>query len=67
MWKGKTEAALKMLLKDCEDGVLKIDDNMLAEWKSKHPPAAEVKQDSLLFGPINGLSHCYFHEIDKSW
>ena len=56
-----------MLFKDCEDGVLKIDDNMLAEWKSKHPPAAEVKQDSLLFGPINGLSHCYFHEIDKSW
>ena len=65
MWKGKTEAALKMLSKDCEDGVLKIDDNILTELKSKHPPAAEVKEDSLLFGSINGLSHCYFHEIEK--
>ena len=37
----------------------------MTELKSKHPPAAEVKQDSLLFGPINELSHCYFHEIDK--
>ena len=56
-----------MLSKDCEDGVLKIDDNILTELKSKHLPAAEVKEDSLLFGSINGLSHCYFYEIDKSW
>ena len=54
-----------MLSKDCEDGVLKTDDNILTELKSKHPPAAKFKQDSLLFGPINGLSRCYFHEIDK--
>ena len=54
-----------MLSKVCKDGVLKIDDSILTELKSKHPPAAEFKEDSL-FGPINGLSHCYFHEIDKS-
>ena len=50
---------VKMLSKDSENGVLKIDDEILTELKSKHPPAAEVKQDSLLFGPINELSHCY--------
>ena len=48
-----------MLSKDYENGVLKIDDDILPELKSEHPLAAEVKQDSLLFGLINELSHCY--------
>ena len=54
-----------MLSKGYENGVLKIDDDILTGLKSKHPPAAEVKQDSLSFGPINELSHCYFYEISK--
>ena len=37
----------------------------MTELKFKHSPAAEVKQNSLLFGPINGLFHSHFHEIDK--
>ena len=37
----------------------------MRELKPKHIPAAEVKQDSLLFGPINELSHCYFYVIDE--
>ena len=61
----KTQATLKMSTKDYENGVLKIDDNILTELKSKHSPLAEVKQDSLLFGPINELSYCYFYEIDE--
>ena len=65
IWEGKTRAALKILSKDYENGVVEIDDNVLAELKSKHPPAAEVKQDSLLFGPVSELSHCCFHEIDE--
>ena len=65
MWEGETQAALKMLSKDYENGVLKIDDNILTEKKARHQPAAEVKQDSLLFGSINELSHCYSHEIDE--
>ena len=59
MLEANTKTALKMLSKDSENGVLKIDDKILTELKSKHPPAAEVKQDSLLFGPINELSHYY--------
>ena len=39
--------------------------NYLSELKSQHPPAGEVKQDSLLFGPINEISHCYFDEMDE--
>ena len=66
MWKGKTQVALKMLSEDYKNGVLKIDDDILTELKSKHPPAAEVNQDSLLFGPINELSHYYFMKLTKS-
>ena len=65
MWEGETQAALKMLSKDYENGVLKIDDNILTEKKARHQPAAEVKRDSLLFGSINELSHCCSHEIDE--
>ena len=49
-----------MLSKDYKNGVLKIDCDIQAELKSKHPPAAKVKQDSLLFGLTNELPHCYF-------
>ena len=65
MWEGKTQAALKILSKNYENGVLKIDDDILTDLKSMHPPPADVKQDSLLFGPINELPHCYFQVIDK--
>ena len=45
MWEGKSQEALKMLSKDYENGVLKIDDDILRELKSKHPLPAKVKQD----------------------
>ena len=54
-----------MLSKDYESSVLKIDDNILKELKVKHPLPAEVKPNSLLFGPINEISQCYFNEIDE--
>ena len=65
MWEGKTQAAHKMLSKEYKNGVVNIEDDILTELKSNNPPTADVKQDSLLFDPINELSHCYFHEIDK--
>ena len=65
MWEGKTQAALKMLSKDYENDVIEIDDSILTESKSKHPPVAKIKQDSLLLGPLNKLSHCYSYEIDE--
>ena len=52
---GNFPRTLKVLSKDCKNGVLKIGDDILTELKSKHPPAAEVKQDSLLFGSVNEL------------
>ena len=55
MLEGKTQAALKIISKDYENGVLKIYDHILTKLKSTHPPATEVKEDSLLFGPISQL------------
>ena len=40
MWESKTQAAFKILSKDYENDVLKIDDDILVELKSKQPPAA---------------------------
>ena len=56
---GKTQAALKMLSKNYENNVLNIYDDILTELKSKYPHAAEAKEDSLLFGPINKLSQLF--------
>ena len=65
VWEGKINPALKMLTKDYENGVLQLDENVLKNLKSKHPAPAEIKQDSLLFGPINQLPKSYFDEIDE--
>ena len=32
--------------------------------KLKHPAPAEVKEDPLLFVPINKVPNCYFNDID---
>ena len=48
-----------MLSKNYENSVLNIYDDILTELKSKYPPAAEAKEDSLLFGPINKLSQLF--------
>ena len=37
MWESKIQATLKMLSKDYENGLLKIDDDILTELKSKLP------------------------------
>ena len=55
MWEGKVSAALKMLSKDYNNGVLKLDEKVLEELKSKHPVPADVKEDSLLHGSINNF------------
>ena len=61
-WKVKPPAALKIISKDYESGVLKMYDDTLTELKSKHPTATEVKEDSLLFGAINKLSQSLFQQ-----
>ena len=65
MWEGKINAALKMLSKDYENGVLQPDEKALKDLKLKHSAPAEVNKDSLLHGPMNKIPNCYFDEIDE--
>ena len=65
MWHGKISAALKMLSKDYDNGILKVDDNVMNELKLNHPEPAEIKEECLLYGPINKTPNSYFDEIDK--
>ena len=44
-----------MLSKDYNNGVLKLDEKVLEELKSKHPVPADVTEDSLLHGSINNF------------
>ena len=65
MWKGKVSVALKMLSKDYDNGVFKFDEKVLEELKLKDPVPVEVKEDSLLHGPIKKVPSCYFNDIDE--
>ena len=65
MWEGKINGALKMMRKDCENGVLQIDEKVLKDLKLKHLAPAEVKKDSLLHGPMIEIPSYYFDEIDE--
>ena len=66
MWKGKVNAALKMLTKDHENGVLKVDNDVYEELQEKHPPPAGIKEGSLLYGPIDYVPPTMFDVIDES-
>ena len=65
MWEDKINAALTMLSKDYENGVLQLDEKVFKDLKLKHPAPAEVKKGSLLHGPVNKIQNCYFGEIDE--
>ena len=65
VWEGKISAALKMLSKHYENGVLQFDEKVLKDLKLKHPTLAVVKKDSLLHGPMNKIPNCYCDEIDE--
>ena len=65
MWEGKVSAALKMLSKDYDNGMLKLDKKLLEELKLKHSASAKVKEDSLLHGLINNVPNSYFSDIDE--
>ena len=66
IWNGKVHAALKMLTKDYENGVLKVDDVIYNELQKKHPKPAGIKEESLLHGPIDKVLPSYFDNIDES-
>lgn len=64
-WEDKVSVALKMLSRDYDTGVLKLDNNVLEELKLKHPTLADVKEESLLHGGIKIALNCYLNDINE--
>ena len=57
---GKISAALKFLDAESSSGVLKLTDKVIEELKTKHPNTAPIRDNSLLFGPIELIPKCFF-------
>ena len=62
---GKISAALKFLEMETSKGILSLTDDILEELKGKHPHAATIQEDSLLYGPIDYISPNILDSIDE--
>ena len=62
---GKISAALKFLDKESSSGVLTLSNDVTQELNEKHPKAAPVSDNSLLYGPIDYIPKCIFDSIDE--
>ena len=66
IWRGKVSAVLELLNSDYDNGVLKVDDNVLKYLQEKHPKPAPIKEGSLFQGPIDKVPASYWDAIDES-
>ena len=67
MLQGKTHAALRFLSEENNGGVLPLSDEVLDALREKHPSAATIQPDSLLFGPIIDLRVSDFKSMSKKY
>ena len=65
MFQGKINAALKFLSEESEKGVHELNDDVLRKLCKQHPEASPIKDNTLLFGPIEEISSSYFDSIDE--
>ena len=63
--KGNLSAAIKLLDKETSSGVLNLSPAVLAELEKQHPPAAGIKEESLLHGPLDLIPPGIFDLIDE--
>ena len=66
MFQGKVNAALKLLKDESDNGVHEVSIDVIKALREKHPPPAPIRDNTLLFGPIEYLSPHYFDELDES-
>jgi hypothetical protein len=66
MFQGKVNAALKMLKDESDTGVHEVSIDVIKALREKHPPSAPIRDNTLLFGPIEYLSPNYFDELDEN-
>ena len=62
---GKLSAAIKFLDKESSAGLLDPSPEILEGLKEKHPPASEVKDESLLNGPVDRVPPSIYDLINE--
>ena len=66
MLQGKINAAVKFLSSENDQGgVLRLSNDVLEDLELKHPDPALVREDSLMYGPIQSVLPSYFDCIDE--
>ena len=65
MMHGKINAAVKML-SNWNIGIHSVDDEVTKELQIKHPDPSQIKEGTLLRGPINRVLPSYFDSIDEA-
>ena len=56
VFQGKLSAAIKLLDSESSTGLLNLTLEVLEGLKEKHPKAAHIADESLLYGPIDYIS-----------
>ena len=65
LFQGKLSAAIKLFDSESSTGLLKITPEVLEALKEKHPEAADIVHESLLYGPIDYIPPGFFDLIDE--
>ena len=65
VFQGKLTAAIKLLDSESSTGLLNLTPEVLEGLKEKHPEAADIKDESLLYGPIDHTPPGIFDMIDE--
>ena len=64
-FQGKLSAAIKLLDSESSTGLLNLTPEVLEGLKGKHPEAADIADESLLYGPIDYIPPGVFDLIDE--
>ena len=65
VFQGKLSAAIKLLDSESSTGLLNLTPEVLEGLKEKHPEAADIVDESLLYGPIDYIPPGVFDLIDE--
>ena len=65
VFQGKLSAAIKLLDSESSTGLLNLTPEVLEGLKEKHPGAADIADESLLYGPIDYIPPGVFDLIDE--
>ena len=65
VFQGKLSAAIKLLDSESSTGLLNLTPEFLEGLKEKHPEAADIADESLLYGPIDYIPPGVFGLIDE--